>query len=667
MSICVHGISESPYRAMKPNEYIGQYPQWFYHTWFLRWNFDEKSAYELMFINEARWGPTMAIKKWFSIAFLIWGVISVAETITRGTVDNWNIMALTFYWALSIIYTGIVFGVSVHKKWTLILYYVTLTLLSIEKPLVILIKTLECRFGNYADGFINPAFCADDNRPRLRTFYVFVIMGPMVSLLILENSIILQAIGMLAVYVPYRIVDVLNNSIGDVFVYINDGILVLGTYGIILAVSMFWHKLVRGMYKLSKNLEYQMKLRQQFVSYIFHELRNPLNIITLAISGRKYEDECVSLVKTITPSISMMENILNDTLDFQTMTQGSFKLHVDSFNFQTVIKESVASMRPLWEAKDQTCELEFEPEVEHFMFNVFGDKGRIRQIILNYLSNAVKYTDNEGSIKIRIKIQRLVRNTVTFHITVSDNGIGISDEDQQRLFQPFIQISNRLSNESKGTGLGLSIVAELVNLIGGTYGVTSKVDVGSVFYCTLPLRIDNNTTWDRVSIVAEQRPNVVDDDIENLSGLSVLSPILIVDDDKVTCKLLHQMLLGWHIDSDYVHNGQDALDMVKGFPTTSPEGVALHKDYRVILMDDMMPVMSGQTAIRTLRNEGFAVPIISITGNGSEADKLLRYGANIVLPKPIKRDDLLKALQQLLVHQNTRDASPVNSRVSSES
>lgn len=598
----------------------------------------------------------MTIKRWFSIAFLIWGIISVAETITRNAVDGWNIMTLTLYWALSIIYTGIVFGVRVHKRWTLLLYYITLSLLSIEIPLVILIKTLECRIGNFAGGLINPEFCADDNRPRLRTFYVFVIMGPMVSLLILENSIVLQAIAMLAVYVPYRTVDVLNNAIGDTFVYINDGILVLGTYGSILAVSMFRQKLVRGMYQLSKTLEYQMKLRQQFVSYIFHELRNPLNIITLAITGQKHEDECISLVKTITPSISMMENILNDTLDFEAMTQGSFKLHVDSFNFQSVLTEVVASMRPLWVAKDQTCELELEPEVEHFMFNVFGDKGRIRQIILNYLSNAVKYTDNGGSIKIRAKIQRLVRNTVTFHVSVSDTGIGISEEDQRLLFRPFVQISNRLSSESKGTGLGLSIVAELINLMGGTYGVTSKVDVGSVFYCTIPLRIDSNTTWDRASR-AEEEPSDIMEDIEDLSGLVVLSPILIVDDDMVLCRILRQLLLGLHIDSEYVHNGQAALEKIRLFSTTAPEDVALYREYPVIIMDDMMPVMSGQTAIRTLRNEGYSGPIISITGNGYETDRLLRYGANLVLIKPFTRDDLVRALRQLLPHQNISQVS----------
>lgn len=649
---------------MKPTEYTGPYTQWFYHSWVLKWKFDEASAYELNFINEARWGPTRTIKKWFAFAFLLWGAISLAETASNIGFDGWNIMAMSLYWVLSIIYTAVVFGVRVHKRWTLLVYYVSLTLLSIIVPLLILIKTFECQLGQFAGGFINPELCADDNRPRLRTFYVFVIVGPMISLLILENSVILQAIGMLVVYIPYRTVVVLNNTIGDVFVYINDGILVLGTYGIILAVSIFWHKLIRQMYQLSKSLQHQMKLRQQFVSYIFHELRNPLNIITLALGGKKHDEECVTLVKTIIPSVSMMENILNDTLDFQAMTQGSFNLNIVSFGFQDMLKQAVVSMQPLWEAKNQTCRLEMTPQVEHFMFNVFGDQGRIRQIILNYLSNAVKYTDREGSIKIHAKIQRLVKNTITFHISITDNGIGISEEDLQHLFQPFVQINNRLSSESKGIGLGLSIVAELVNQMGGSYGVTSTLEQGSTFYCSIPLRVDTTTTWDRALI--SQPIDRVEDDIENLSGLSVLSPILIVDDDIVTCSILRQILLGWNIDSDIVHNGKDAIDKVLEFPTTSPTGVAGHKDYRAILMDDMMPVMSGQTAIRTLRSEGSTVPIISITGNSYDKDKLLRYGANNVLGKPIKREDLLKALQQLLLQQRNRNSSTTLSPAQSQ-
>jgi len=568
-------------------------------------------------------------------------------------------MALSIFWLAIVSYVAIVFSIKVHTRRTLLVYYAILTIVSIITPFLMITKSLKCLDKDTPIEFINPTYCAEENRPRLRTFYVFVVVGPMISLLVLENSVVFQAIGMLTLFIPYRIFEVINNTSRDLFGYITDDILVLGTYAIILYVSIFWHRIVRNMYQLSKNLERQMTLRQQFVSYIFHEIRNPLNIITLDVSAPA-QGNYDSLVKTIIPSITMMENILNDMLDFQSVTQGSFKMNITSFNFQEMVYQAVASMRPLLDAKNQQFSLVMD--IDKLTNNVFGDQMRIRQIILNYLSNAVKYTEHEGSIKLIIGIKRIIKNTVTFNISVTDTGIGISEENQKRLFQPFVQIKNHFSEEVKGTGLGLSIVAELVNLMGGTFGVKSQLGRGSNFYCTIPLRIDTiPTTWATNNSMNAGLTRE-DLDIENISELSSLSPILIVDDDKITCSILKQILIGWNIDSDYVHNGKEAVDLIDSeVPTTSPQNIPNYKKYKVVLMDDLMPIMTGQTAVRLLREKGHKLPIVGITGNADESDKILRYGADYIIIKPVKRPMLLKTLRKILqsaqMHSNGSSGS----------
>ena len=631
-------------------EYTGGYPSWFYHTWFFHRKMDKHELYELKFINEARWVPTIPIKKIFSIAFLIWGIIVTSEVAYNRTFDGWTIMTLTIFWVAIVSYVAVVFSIKIHTRRTLVLYYGVLTIVSIITPFLVVVKSLKCLDASTPIDFINPEYCADENRPRLRTFYLFVVVGPLISLLVLENSVVFQAIGMLTLFIPYRIHGAISNTNRSIFGSIIDDILVLGTYVIILYVAVFWHSLIRSMYQLSKNLERQMTLRQQFVSYIFHEIRNPLNIITLAVSSPVHGNYDM-LVKTIVPSISMMENILNDTLDFQSITQGSFRLNIVSFNFHEMVNQAITSMKPLLDAKQQHFSLVMD--LNKLTRNVFGDQLRIRQIILNYLSNAVKYTEHEGSIKLIIGIKRIIKNTVTISISVTDTGIGISEENQSRLFQPFIQIKNRFSEEIKGTGLGLSIVAELVNLMGGTFGVKSQLGRGSNFYCTLPLRIDSSTnrTIDPILSPLEEP------DIENISDLSVLSPILIADDDAITCSILKQILLGWNIESDYVHNGKEAFDIINTeTPITSPDQIVAYKKYKVLLIDDLMPVMTGQTAIRLLRERGHKIPIVGITGNAEESDKILRYGADHIIIKPVKRLTLMKTFRKIL--QSIQTNSP---------
>jgi CheY-like chemotaxis protein len=229
---------------------------------------------------------------------------------------------------------------------------------------------------------------------------------------------------------------------------------------------------------------------------------------------------------------------------------------------------------------------------------------------------------------------------------VTDSGVGIEEKDQHQLFKPFVQITNRLSGTTKGTGLGLSIVASLLEQMGGTYGVTSTFGIGSTFYCTIPLKVDKTSSEEHTLCSRSHKtPNSSTVDIES-HDLSALSPILIVDDNRLICNIVKEILNKWNIKVDIVHNGKEALDKLKHY---EPE----HCPYQVVLMDDMMPVMFGQTAIKQLRSDGYAVPIIGITGNIEEADKILLYGANHVLKKPITKYTLMKTLASIYEDSTT--------------
>lgn len=615
---------------------------WFYHTWFLKPKLGERELEELEYINDNIWVPQIVFKRWIILFSVAWIITTIIDIVTYKVVDWWlYTVAITQF--ISMVWYGIC--VFTYKRLThakLLSFYFNLTTIQYAFPLMFIFKNIECSANNYS--FFSEKSCADPIQHE--HFIIYMYLSSITTILVHESSIFLQTLVTLFLYVPAYIVGNKYSTLTPVGMKFSNRLLFLILTVMAIHVwGILFYQTKRTAFTLAKKLKNEMELRQRSTSYMFHEMRSPLNVIMLAVDQINNKE----LSDKTKPCIFIMENILNDSLDFQKISQGSFTLNTVSFSFNNMLQQAVNSVEPLWIAKHQTFSLKVAPEVYDLPYKVIGDQMRIRQIILNYLSNAVKYTEQRGTIMMHVStsgVTSLSNNsdTINVHIAVTDSGVGIEEKDQLQLFKPFVQITNKLSGTVRGTGLGLSIVASLIEQMGGTYGVTSTLGVGSTFYCTIPLKVDKGHNVDTGYSKTTTTPNNSSLDVEN-GDLSALSPILVVDDNVLICNLVKEILTKWKIRVDVAHNGKEALDVLhQYYPNTCP--------YQVILMDDMMPVMFGQTAIKQLRAEGYMTPIIGITGNAEDADKILLYGADHVIIKPISKTRLMKTLAMIINQMN---------------
>jgi CheY-like chemotaxis protein len=259
-----------------------------------------------------------------------------------------------------------------------------------------------------------------------------------------------------------------------------------------------------------------------------------------------------------------------------------------------------------------------------------GDQMRIRQILLNFLSNAVKFTPPAGTVRLFASVRRPAEDSDTCQVrlSVSDTGIGIAPEARERIFEKFSQADSSITRQFGGTGLGLSICRELSALIGGAVGLESKEGQGSTFWLDLELKIESTTS-------AGPSPG----DVTAARGNS-RRRILLVEDNKVNQRLLTRLLETRHCEVSIAENGREAIER------------ACSGSYDLIFMDCQMPVLDGYRAsaeIRSLEN-GAHTPIVALTANNSAGDRetCLAAGMDDFLSKPILRDELDEMLQRWL-------------------
>ncbi|GBO52826.1 circadian input kinase A [Pseudanabaena sp. lw0831] len=386
------------------------------------------------------------------------------------------------------------------------------------------------------------------------------------------------------------------------------------------------------------------RLKDEFLANMSHELRTPLNSI-LGMNEALQDEIFGSIKEGQLKALQIIENssrhlltLINDILDVAKIESGQITLELTATEIDSLCKSSMAFIKQ----QALTKRIQLIPRIPKYLPEIMIDETRIRQVLINLLNNAVKFTLEGGTITLEVSQVQIESSTTNLtplnylKIAVIDTGIGISAENIQKLFQPFIQIDSALNRQYNGTGLGLALVKRLVEIHGGNVELTSEVGVGSCFAINLPINIGSLAIEEQTEQDLSGQPQIGQSQTEGL-----ISPlILLAEDDAANIATFSSYLEAKGYRILLATDGQHAIDLAK----------AEHPD--LILMDIQMPVIDGLEAIKQIcLDPNLAdIPIIALTALAMEGDreKCLAAGANEYLTKPVKLRDLFLSIQKLL-------------------
>ncbi len=391
-------------------------------------------------------------------------------------------------------------------------------------------------------------------------------------------------------------------------------------------------KMINELNIAKNNAEKANRAKSDFLSSMSHEIRTPLNAIVGLSVDIKERNICPDSMKEdlddiISASNTLLE-IVGNIMDINKIESDKIEIIEVPYNF----KHELETLCRVNKVKLEDKPIEFRLNIaEDMPYELLGDKPHIKQIINNLVSNAIKYT-KEGFIEVSAKcINR--NNTCTIILTVQDSGIGIKEENIKKLFTKFERLDVEKNTTTEGTGLGLAITKKLVELMGGKINVSSQYGSGSIFMVTIPQKIskinEELTNTQKLNLGI----NVKNVDCSNKS-------ILVVDDNKLNIKVARRSIeaLGFK-NIDECYNGQECLDKIKN-----------GNKYDVILMDIMMPIMSGETCIKELKQiPNFDTPVIALTADavaGSE-EKYKSEGFIDYIAKPFSKDQIKEKISNI--------------------
>ena len=371
-----------------------------------------------------------------------------------------------------------------------------------------------------------------------------------------------------------------------------------------------------------------------------HEIRTPLNVVIgtseLALLT-DLDEKQHKYVTRVHSSAESLLRILNDILDLTKIEAD--KLQLEEIEFQ--LKDAINNVANLVMLKTEEKKLDFSLNVDETLSDhLLGDPLRISQVLLNLTDNAVKFTPNGGSVGVSISREEESETGITLHFTVSDTGIGLSHEQQQKLFQPFSQADSSTTRQYGGTGLGLAISEKLISMMGGRIWVESEAGEGSVFHFVVPVRKQGSSATLEANDEQDDK-SAVEQAANGLQG----AKILLVEDNELNLELGVEILRMNGFDVETARNGVEALELLD---THRFDGV---------LMDCQMPVMDGYEATRRIREqERFrTLPIIAMTASAMKGDreKVLAIGMNDHIGKPVSPRLLITTLTKWIKqHQN---------------
>lgn len=377
--------------------------------------------------------------------------------------------------------------------------------------------------------------------------------------------------------------------------------------------------------RLAKDLAIEAaKVKTQFVSTISHELRTPLYGvigITDMIMDEYKELKDSTHLKSLKFSAKYLLSLVNDILQINKIEENKLKLENHCFSLHDQLETVKESLNFVSKINNNTIVLEISEEIPEMLV---GDRIRLCQVLINLISNALKFTSDD-TVVLKVDLEKRIETTCHLHFQVIDNGIGVAEKDQEAIFDKFVQLE-RKNEDYQGTGLGLAIVRKLVNLFGSEIYIESKENVGSTFRFTIPFDCDT-----------EKCNELINDIYVDLRATEPLK-ILVVEDNKINQIVTRKILSDKNHGCIIADSGYTALEF-------------LSKDkFDAILMDINMPGMDGFETSREIRKRGLHLPIIALTAYGREEiiDRVLDSGMNDCLVKPFEASTLFSMIDELV-------------------